>query len=118
MDNKILLSESEIPRAWYNIIADLPGPPPPVLHPATGQPIGPPDLAPLFPPPPAPRAPPPPVLHPATGQPIGPQDLAPLFPMALIGQEVSGERYIEIPEEVQEIYRLWRPTPPLRAPPP
>ena len=59
--------------------------------------------------------PPPPVLHPGTGQPIGPADLAPLFPMALIGQEVSTEREIEIPDPVREIYRMWRPTPLYRA---
>jgi tryptophan synthase beta chain len=57
----------------------------------------------------------PPVLHPGTKEPVGPDDLAPLFPMALIMQEVSQERYIEIPEEVREIYKLWRPTPLLRA---
>ncbi len=57
----------------------------------------------------------PPVLHPGTKQPVGPDDLSPLFPMALIMQEVSQERYIEIPEEVREIYKLWRPTPLLRA---
>ncbi|MEO8611255.1 MAG: TrpB-like pyridoxal phosphate-dependent enzyme [Chloroflexota bacterium] len=78
------LPQSEIPRAWYNIQADLPRPLPPVLHPGTKQPVG-------------------------------PADLAPLFPMALIMQEVSQERYIEIPEEVREIYKLWRPTPLLRA---
>jgi tryptophan synthase beta chain len=78
------LSQSELPRAWYNIQADLPRPLPPVLHPGTKQPVG-------------------------------PDDLAPLFPMQLIMQEVSQERYIEIPEEVQEIYKLWRPTPLLRA---
>jgi tryptophan synthase beta chain len=61
---------------------------------------------------PAPLAPP---LHPGTGQPIGPDDLAPLFPMALIGQEVSAEREIEIPEPVREIYKLWRPAPLFRA---
>ena len=72
------------PSAWYNIVADLPSPPPPVLHPGTGQPVG-------------------------------PADLAPLFPMALIGQEVSGERHIEIPTPVRDIYRLWRPTPLYRA---
>jgi tryptophan synthase beta chain len=81
---KFLLPESEMPTRWYNLLADLPGGVPPVLHPGTGQPIG-------------------------------PADLAPLFPMALILQEVSGERYIEIPEEVQQIYRLWRPTPLYRA---
>ncbi len=57
----------------------------------------------------------PPVLHPGTHQPVGPDDLSPLFPMALIGQEVSQDRYIDIPEEVREIYKLWRPTPLLRA---
>ncbi len=81
---KYLLPEAEMPTAWYNIQADLP----------------------------TPLAPP---LHPATGQPVGPQDLAPLFPLELIKQEVSTERYIEIPEEVQAVYRLWRPTPLYRA---
>ena len=81
---KFLLSENDIPRSWYNIVADLPEPPPPVLHPGTGQPIG-------------------------------PDDLAPLFPMALIGQEVSAERDIEIPDPVREIYRMWRPSPLHRA---
>ncbi len=81
---RFLLSEDDIPRAYYNILADLPF-----------------EL--------------PPVLHPATGQPVGPDDLAPLFPMALILQEVSRERYIEIPEPVREIYRLYRPTPLHRA---
>ena len=71
-------------EAWYNIAADLPEPPPPALHPGTGQPIG-------------------------------PDDLAPLFPMALIMQEVSTERAIEIPEEVRDVYRQWRPTPLFRA---
>jgi tryptophan synthase beta chain len=81
---KYLLSEDQTPTTWYNIASDLPTPPPPVLHPGTGQPIG-------------------------------PADLAPLFPMALIMQEVSTERAIEIPEEVQQIYRQWRPTPLFRA---
>jgi tryptophan synthase beta chain len=81
---KYLLTEDRMPTAWYNVIADLPAPPPPVLHPGTHQPIG-------------------------------PADLAPLFPMALILQEVSTERAIEIPEEVQAIYRQWRPTPLFRA---
>lgn len=57
----------------------------------------------------------PPVLHPGTGQAIAPDDLAPLFPTALIGQEVSQERWLEIPDEVQSIYRQWRPTPLYRA---
>ena len=81
---KFLLPEDRVPRSWYNIAADLPRPPAPVLHPGTGQPIG-------------------------------PDDLAPLFPMALIAQEVSTEREIEIPEPVRDIYRLWRPTPLYRA---
>ncbi len=61
------------------------------------------------------QTPPPPPLHPGTLQPAGPEDLAPLFPMGLIAQEVSTERLIEIPDEVREIYRLWRPTPLIRA---
>jgi len=81
---KILLDESEMPTAWYNIVPDLPTPPPPPLHPATHEPIG-------------------------------PDDLAPLFPLDLILQEVSGERYIDIPGEVLDVYRLWRPTPLYRA---
>ncbi|HIE28132.1 TPA: TrpB-like pyridoxal phosphate-dependent enzyme [Candidatus Poribacteria bacterium] len=81
---KTILTESEMPKAWYNIIPDLPAPPPPTIHPATLQPCG-------------------------------PDDLAPLFPMALIMQEVSQERWIEIPEPVLDIYRLWRPTPLHRA---
>jgi tryptophan synthase beta chain len=81
---KFVLDESRIPRSWYNIAADLPVPPAPPLHPGTHQPIG-------------------------------PDDLAPLFPMALIGQEVSGEREIEIPEPVRDAYRLYRPSPLYRA---
>jgi len=81
---KYLLDESRIPKDWYNIIADLPRPPEPVLHPGTLQPIG-------------------------------PADLEPLFPMALILQEVSAERHIEIPEPVRQIYRQWRPSPLYRA---
>ncbi len=81
---KFLLPEDRIPHVWYNIVADMPDPPAAVLHPGTGQPIG-------------------------------PDDLAPLFPMALIGQEVSAEREIEIPTPVRDIYRLWRPAPLFRA---
>src|ERR671926_1539210 len=81
---RFVLDEDRIPRAWYNVAADLPVPPAPVLHPGTGQPIG-------------------------------PDDLAPLFPMALIGQEVSAEREIEIPEPVRDAYRLYRPSPLYRA---
>ena len=81
---KILLDESELPTRWYNIIPDLPAPPPPVLHPGTLEPVG-------------------------------PGDLAPLFPMDLILQEVSSDSWIEIPDDVREIYRLWRPSPLYRA---
>ena len=81
---KYILDEKEIPQYWHNILADLPEPLPPVLHPATKQPIK-------------------------------PEDLAPLFPMELIKQEMSTERYIEIPDEVRDIYRLWRPTTVYRA---
>jgi tryptophan synthase beta chain len=81
---KFVLGEDRIPRSWYNIVADLPEPPAPVLHPGTGQPIG-------------------------------PDDLAPLFPMALIGQEVSGERDVEIPDPIREAYALYRPSPLYRA---
>src|SRR5918996_924200 len=81
---KIQLDERDIPTHWYNIVSDL-------------------------------KKPPAPVLHPGTGQPVGPADLAPLFPMALILQEVSQERTVEIPDEVRDIYRLWRPTPLFRA---
>ncbi len=84
MEVKTILSEKEMPTRWYNIQADLPKPMPPVLHPGTGKPIG-------------------------------PQDLAPLFPMELIKQEVSQERWIDIPEELQEIYKIWRPSPLIRA---
>ena len=81
---KFLLDEKDIPTKWYNIQADL-------------------------------KTPAPPVLHPGTKSPIGPQDLAPLFPMELIKQEVSQERWIEIPDEVRDVYRLWRPSPLYRA---
>ena len=56
-----------------------------------------------------------PPLHPGTKQPVGPDDLSPIFPMDLILQEVSTERFIEIPDEVQDIYKIWRPTPLMRA---
>ncbi|HSC70237.1 MAG TPA: TrpB-like pyridoxal phosphate-dependent enzyme, partial [Candidatus Methylomirabilis sp.] len=83
-ETKVVLSEKDLPTAWYNLQADLPFPLPPVIHPGTMQPIG-------------------------------PADLAPLFPMELIKQEVSLERWVEIPEPVRDIYRLWRPTPLYRA---
>jgi tryptophan synthase beta chain len=81
---RILLDESEMPTHWYNLVADLPEPPPPPLHPGTHEPIG-------------------------------PDALAPLFPMALIEQEVTAERYVEIPQEVRDVYALWRPSPLYRA---
>ena len=81
---KFLLDEKDIPSRWYNIQADL-------------------------------KTPLPPPLHPGTKQPIGPQDLAPLFPMELIKQEVSQQRWIEIPDAIRDVYRVWRPTPLYRA---
>jgi tryptophan synthase beta chain len=81
---RFLLSESDLPRFWYNINADMPVPPAPVLHPQTMEPVT-------------------------------PDFLSVLFPMELILQEVSTERFIQIPDEVREIYQLWRPTPLLRA---
>ncbi|MBI3793223.1 MAG: TrpB-like pyridoxal phosphate-dependent enzyme [Nitrospinae bacterium] len=83
-ERKIILAEREIPRKWYNVMADMPNP---------GSPP----------------------LHPGTKQPIGPADLAPLFPMPIIEQEVSTQRWIDIPEEVLDVLSLWRPTPLFRA---
>lgn len=83
-DNKILLTEKEMPQKWYNVMADMPNIPKPPLHPATKKPVG-------------------------------PEDLSAIFPMELIKQEVSQERWIDVPEEVQQIYRLWRPSPLIRA---
>ncbi len=82
--HKIMLDESEMPTQWYNLIPDLPSPPPPPLHPGTLQPVG-------------------------------PDDLAPLFPMDLILQEVTTDRYVDIPGEVLDVYRQWRPSPLFRA---
>ena len=73
-----------MPTRWYNVIPDLPSPPPPPLHPGTHEPVG-------------------------------PDDLAPLFPMALIEQEVTTERWVDIPGGVLDVYRLWRPSPLYRA---
>ncbi len=81
---KFLLDEHEMPTRWYNIVADLPTPPPPPLHPGTHQPVG-------------------------------PEDLAPLFPPELIAQEVSAERYIDIPQPVLDVYQQYRPSPLIRA---
>jgi len=83
-EKKIMLSEKEMPRQWYNINPDLPKP--------------------LDPP-----------LHPQTGKPLTPDDLSILFPMELIMQEVSMDRFIDIPKELIDIYRMWRPTPLVRA---
>ena len=82
--HKVLLDEDEMPTRWYNILHDLPTPPPPPLHPGTGQPVG-------------------------------PDDLAGIFPMDLIAQEVTTDQYVDIPQEVQDVYRLWRPSPLYRA---
>ena len=82
--SKFILSDDALPKYWYNIVADLPEPPAPVLHPGTGQPVGPPDLA-------------------------------PLFPDAIIEQEVSSEREVEIPRPVLDVLRQWRPSPLYRA---
>src|SRR5438309_5772380 len=84
LQHKIVLDESQLPTQWYNLVPDLPSPPPPPLHPGTMQPVG-------------------------------PADLAPLFPDELIAQEVTGERYVDIPGEVLDVYRLWRPSPLYRA---
>jgi len=83
-ETKYLLNESDLPKSWYNINADIPVAPQPVLHPQTLEPVT-------------------------------PDFLAQIFPMSLIEQEVSTDRYIPIPEEVREIYKLWRPTPLIRA---
>jgi tryptophan synthase beta chain len=84
LQHKILLDESQVPTQWYNVVPDLPSPPPPPLHPGTLQPVG-------------------------------PDDLAPLFPMDLIAQEVTTERFVDIPGEVLDVYKLWRPSPLYRA---
>ncbi len=84
MQHKILLDESQLPTQWYNVVPDLPSPPPPPLHPGTLEPVG-------------------------------PDDLAPLFPMDLIAQEVTGRRFVDIPGEVLDVYKLWRPSPLYRA---
>ncbi|MCX7941161.1 MAG: TrpB-like pyridoxal phosphate-dependent enzyme [Endomicrobia bacterium] len=83
-DKKVMLTEKEMPAEWYNILPDLPE-----------------------------QLPPP--INPATGKPLSPQDLQPIFPMGLIQQEVSQERWIPIPDKVLEVYKMWRPTPLVRA---
>jgi tryptophan synthase beta chain len=82
--SKITLSEREMPRQWYNIVADMPNKPLPPLNPLTREPIG-------------------------------PEALAAVFPMELIKQEVSAERYIDIPDEVLDLYKMYRPSPLYRA---
>lgn len=82
--SKISLSEREMPRQWYNIVADMPNKPLPPLNPATREPIG-------------------------------PEALTPIFPMELIKQEVSQERFIDIPDEVLDLYKIYRPSPLFRA---
>ncbi len=84
MNTKILLSEDQIPRQWYNIIPDMPGP----LEP---------------------------VISPQTLKPVTPEEMLAIFPMSLIEQEMSPNRWIDIPDEVREIYKLWRPSPLYRA---
>jgi len=84
MADRVVLPAEKLPTRWYNVLADLPKP--------------------LEPP-----------INPATGKPLRPEDLAPIFPQALIEQEVSTERWIDIPEPVREIWSLWRPTPLVRA---
>jgi tryptophan synthase beta chain len=79
-----VLAGDRVPEAWFNVVPHLPSP--------------------LQPP-----------LHPATREPVGPDDLAPLFPMALIGQEVTAEPWVDVPGEVLDILRTWRPTPLVRA---
>jgi len=81
---KVFLSQSEMPKRWYNVLADLPG-----------------EL--------------PPPLNPGTGKPLGPEDLAPIFPKSLIEQEMTQEKWVDIPDELLEIYKIWRPAPLQRA---
>ena len=83
-ETKYVLNENDLPKSWYNINADIPVEPQPILHPQTLEPVT-------------------------------PDFLSQIFPMSLIEQEVTTERYIPIPEEVREIYKLWRPTPLIRA---
>ena len=82
--HKFLLNEADLPKKWYNINADMPVAPTPVLNPQTLEPVT-------------------------------PDFLNVLFPMELIMQEISTDQYIEIPDEVREVYKLWRPTPLIRA---
>ena len=83
-ETKVVLSERDLPKKWYNILPDMPSAPPPPINPGTKKPLG-------------------------------PDDLAPIFPMNLIEQEMSPKNWIAIPEEVLNVYTLWRPTPLYRA---
>ena len=78
------IPEAQIPEAWFNVVPHL-------LEPV--------------------QAP----LHPATREPVGPDDLAPLFPMAVIAQEVTAEPWVDVPREILDVLRIWRPTPLVRA---
>ncbi|HHN46114.1 MAG TPA: TrpB-like pyridoxal phosphate-dependent enzyme, partial [Planctomycetes bacterium] len=84
MPEKVILKDDELPKQWYNVLADLPKPLPPPLNPQTGKPIG-------------------------------PDELSAIFPMSLIEQEMSPQRWIDIPEAIREVLGLWRPTPLVRA---
>ena len=86
---KICLSERQMPTQWYNIVADMPNKPLPPLNPATKEPV--------------------------TKEPVTKEQMSAIFAEELIDQEMSTERFIDIPEEVQEIYKIWRPTPLVRA---
>jgi len=86
VDNQILLPANEMPRKWYNLVSEL-----------------------------LPDNPPAPPMNAVTNKPAGPEDLAPIFPMGILEQEMSPERWIDIPEEVLEILSIWRPTPLVRA---
>ena len=83
-ETKVVLSERDLPKKWYNILPDMPSAPPPPIHPGTKKPLG-------------------------------PEDLSPIFPMNLIEQEMSPKNWITIPEDILNIYALWRPTPLYRA---
>jgi tryptophan synthase beta chain len=86
VSNQIILPASQMPTQWYNLVSEL-----------------------------VPNNPPAPPMNAVTNQPAGPADLAPVFPMALLEQEMSPEKWIDIPEEVLDILTIWRPTPLVRA---
>jgi len=84
MQTRFDLTQSDIPKAWYNLLVDFP------------QPL-------------------PPPLHPGTKEPVPPEALLAIFPENLVKQEMSADQWVEIPQEVRDIYALWRPTPLMRA---